>query len=260
MTELTVTEKEKILISGKVEKYDSLSNLCSWNKSFKVKIGDIYGIFKPKDGEREYLRPAVTGGTYYKREYASYLINKFLGFNLIPATVIIEIDGNIGSLQEFIPNAKIAMKHKEKELEKFCQEFINLFALDYIIYNSDRNWYNILVTENKLYAIDNGLSFGNDDLRMDYINYVSPNLSEIYVIMEKIKHFLKSHDKYEELQKLLQNLLKPGEIDACFARMKYLAEFISQNKRLPVTKESALWHILLGRHSQKNRKILPFWP
>lgn len=252
MTELTVTEKEKILISGKVEKYDSLSNLCSWNKSFKVKIGDIYGIFKPKDGEREYLRPAVTGGTYYKREYASYLINKFLGFNLIPATVIREIDGNIGSLQEFIPNAKIAMKHKEKELEKFCQEFINLFALDYIIYNSDRNWYNILITKNKLYAIDNSLAFGHDNFRIDYINYISPEISKIYVIMEKINCFLKSQDKHEELQKLLQNLLKPGEIDACFARMNYLVKFISQNTRLPI-KNNFFWSFF-----KKNE--LPFWP
>ncbi|MEK7627653.1 MAG: hypothetical protein AAB397_03670 [Patescibacteria group bacterium] len=77
MTELTVTEKEKILISGKVEKYDSLSNLCSWNKSFKVKIGDIYGIFKPKDGEREYLRPAVTGGLTIKESMPVILLINF---------------------------------------------------------------------------------------------------------------------------------------------------------------------------------------
>ncbi|OWK26758.1 MAG: hypothetical protein US76_03490 [Parcubacteria group bacterium GW2011_GWA2_38_13b] len=258
MTELT--EKEKALEINEVEKCDS-SNLGSWNKSFKVKLrGDIYGIFKPKDGEMDYLRPAITGGTYYQRERAGYLVDKFLGFELIPITVIREIDGKIGSLQNIIPNAKTAMKHKKEELEKFHQKFISLFALDYIIYNSDRNWYNILIKEGKLYAIDNSLSFGHDNFRIDYINYISPEISEIYVIMKKMNRFLKSQEEREELHKLLQDLLKTGEIDACFARIEYLTDFISRNKRLPVIKENTLWHILSGRHSKKNRKIMPFWP
>ena len=251
MTELT--KKERALEINEAEKCDS-SNLGSWNKSFKVKLrGDIYGVFKPKDGEMDYLRPAITGGTYYQRERASYLIDKFLGFELVPTTVIREIAGKIGSLQEFIPNAKTALRCKKEELKKFHKEFANLFALDYIIYNSDRNWYNILATKNKLYAIDNSLTFGYNDLRIDYIDYVSPNISEIYVIMEEIKRFLETQNKREELQKLLQDLLKTGEIDACFARMEYFVRFILKNKILPIIKDGLFW-------KSKTKRILPFWP
>lgn len=251
---MELTEKEEILETNEA-RYVSLFSLGYWNKSFKVKLReDIYGIFKPKDGERDYLRPAVTGGTYYKREYASYLVDKFLGFNLIPTTIIGEIDGKIGSLQEFIPDAKTTSRCKKEELEKFHKEFLNLFALDYIIYNSDRNWGNCLVAKNKFYAIDNGLTFGNDALWIAYAKkYIISDFSEIYVITEKIKRLLESQDKREKLQEILQFLLKKGETDACFARMEYFTQFISKYEKLPIVRG------IFFRRS-KTKKIMPFWP
>lgn len=52
----------------------------------------IGGVFKP--------------GYRYKSERAAYLVDKFFKFDLIPTTVIRNIEGKEGSFQQFIPNAK----------------------------------------------------------------------------------------------------------------------------------------------------------
>ena len=71
------------------------------NQTLYIKLkNDGSVVFKPKDGEAEMLAHLEQ----YKRERAAYLVDRFMGLNLIPATVIREIDGKIGSAQEFIPD------------------------------------------------------------------------------------------------------------------------------------------------------------
>lgn len=72
------------------------------------------GVFKPKNGEN---KSYDTSGSFFKRERASYLVDKFLGFNLVPPTVIREIDGQIGSVQEFIPDTDIFNQITRREEE-----------------------------------------------------------------------------------------------------------------------------------------------
>ena len=68
----------------------------------QLQLGDQTGlaIYKPRDGEAP-LWDFPTG-TLYKREYAAFLLDQFLGWNLIPLTVIRDGPYGIGSVQQYI--------------------------------------------------------------------------------------------------------------------------------------------------------------
>jgi len=155
------TPEEDILKS--YEKKESRLLRGVLNKVLFVELKDDgAGIFKPKSGEHEGLRKVVQAGTYFRRERAAYLVDRFLGFGLIPPTVIREIDGEIGSMQQFIPDAKTEYQVSKDELagDSSQQQLMKLWILDYIICSSDRK--DNLFKDGKIWAIDNGLSFGAD--------------------------------------------------------------------------------------------------
>lgn len=56
------------------------------------------GVFK--EGKRGSIRS----------ERAAYLVDKFLGFDLVPTTVIKTIEGKEGSFQRFIPDARTGLE------------------------------------------------------------------------------------------------------------------------------------------------------
>lgn len=101
----------------------------------------------------------------YNNERAAYLIDRFLGINLTPPTTIRTLDGETGSIQEFIPNAEIfeEIKFQKKSdydefMEKHKEEFMKMWVFDLIIGNFDRNISNFLFSDGRLYAIDHGHS------------------------------------------------------------------------------------------------------
>ena len=71
-----------------------------------------YAIFKPKIGEKSLHDFPI--GTLYKREYASYLISKMLGWPNVPPTSIVEIESiGIGSIPISIGSAHRTNIHKK---------------------------------------------------------------------------------------------------------------------------------------------------
>lgn len=142
----------------------------------------IMGVLKPHDGEDlEEEKRRFSIESLYSREVASYLIDKALGFGLVPPTVVREFNWEnkqkIGSLQLFIPEEeavdmwsaiqsgrnivdirKALRNPKPSPIERACQ----LTAVfDYIIANPDRHSENILIKndDSGFYLIDNGFSF-----------------------------------------------------------------------------------------------------
>jgi len=221
------TDKEKEL---KERKKDYSRDLGGYGGVFFVKLKDDgEGIFKPKNKEREFLGRRVEPGTYYKRERAAYLVDRFLGFNLVPPTVIREIDGEIGSFQEFIPEAKMwhEIRQKDRDKESLKTEMFKLWIFDFIIWNSDRHESNFLLDKNgkKAYAIDNGLSFTADPLIL-WKNFDGEPVP--IEIQEKIKQFSSPEDKKSILKDLLKELLPEEEVTACFKRIEKIAKLIEK--------------------------------
>jgi len=205
------------------------------NKVYIIEFNGGLGIFKPKSGEAFTATETLPGS---QRERAAYLVNKFLGFDLIPATVIREIDGEVGSLQEFIPDTKAY----DGELDKFS--LIDLGLLDYINFNRDRHPANLLTekTNNKkIYAIDNGLTFTKIKMLGGGFIKDYPDVVKIRDIIfcdtpipentrERIEEFLSNKEEKELLRGSLSELLGHNNTEACFKRIEKVGQFAKKGK------------------------------
>lgn len=197
---------------------------------------DGSGVFKPKHGEK-YVFEEVEEGTYYKRERATYLVDRFLGFGLVPPTSIREIDGEVGSLQQFIPNAITPAEASIKRVRKLPKDqFITLWLFDYLTRNADRHNGNVFIVKERIYAIDHGLSFSSVPVRFEpyydydkenrYPNFYDEKVSEETV--RKIKLLAESEQNRHFLRELLLKLLPENEVNAFFVRLDRIAKMLEK--------------------------------
>ena len=114
-------------------------------------------VYKPERGERPLwdFPPGL-----YRREIAAYLLSEALGWGLVPFTTRREGPLGDGSLQLFVP-ADFRQHYftlLEQEEHRAALERICLF--DLVANNADRKSGHCLwVPDDRIYAIDNGLSF-----------------------------------------------------------------------------------------------------
>lgn len=225
------------------EKEHSMSLNGGINKALFVSLlGDGSGVFKSRAGECQGLRYYIETGTFMYRERAAYLVDRFLSFNLVPPTVIREIDGQIGSFQQFIPDAVLGIKvAKDKLMEDpYQQQLMRMWVFDYIIHNSDRHNENFLLHEpldesdlvgKKIHAIDNGLSFSPDKLRL-YGDFFDQQLPKDILI--NLESFLANEINQQLCADLLAELISAKEVANCMWRIKNVTGLIKKhNGMLP---------------------------
>jgi uncharacterized repeat protein (TIGR03843 family) len=119
--------------------------------------GDVplLGVYKPQSGERP-LRDFQRG--LHRRERASYLLSRILGWPAIPPTVIRDGPHGEGSVQMFI--------HADSEETYFTmrdehsEKFEPIAGFDIVVNNADRKGGACLKdADGKVWAIDQGLTF-----------------------------------------------------------------------------------------------------
>jgi len=214
-------EKLRSATEDKIESYERESdkNLGGGvNTTLLVKLKDDGSvIFKPKNGENENWKELVQ----YKRERAAYLVDRFLDFGLVPPTVIRDIDGAVGSAQEFIPDALSGHEYEhvlqadDVNIDKYeLKEKLYLF--DYIIANGDRHGNNWLVKNGRVIAIDHGVSF--------WPWTDSPSIEFPKEWVEKIKKLIDSTETYQILCDLLSELLPQKDVEAFKKRLTLITE------------------------------------
>ena len=101
--------------------------------------------------------------------------------------------------------------------------------LDYIIWNLDRHGGNFLVKEEKMYAIDNGLSFGRDS----FGPYSRDTLFDFAVPKDLILKCIEivNNEKMLEIMKIsLEEHLPEDEINACIWRIKNLVKILGDKR------------------------------
>ena len=154
------TEKIKSAKVSSSEKLDA----GGANSSFKVTFEDgSHGVWKPRDGEDTFLREGIPGGTQYKREAAAYAVAQVVGISdLMPPTTVREVDGKIGSMQQFVEGGRVA--HRVFGPGKYDGEtdLKRAAVFDYLVGNTDRHDGNYMLTYKesiggKLNLIDHGL-------------------------------------------------------------------------------------------------------
>jgi len=121
--------------------------------------GDVAAIYKPRAGERPLHD--FPDGTLCQREVAAYEISAFLGWDIVPPTVLREGPLGIGSVQLFVPHDPEEHYFVLVDDPRFHDELLRIATFDLIINNADRKGSHILRAEDdgRLRGIDHGVTF-----------------------------------------------------------------------------------------------------
>ena len=156
-----VSQKKALaaLHNGKLEVIGRMP--WSSNATFLIDVfyeGDVLqGIYKPVRGERP-LWDFPEG--LYHREAASFELSNFLGWDIVPPTIIRDGPLGDGSIQLFIP-CDLSINYFEILKDKANHEsLMKVCIFDFVANSTDRKGGHCLLDpQGKVWAIDNGLTF-----------------------------------------------------------------------------------------------------
>jgi hypothetical protein len=215
--ERTEHDSLAILKSGEI----TASKLVPWGSNYTFAVGletpdgqDMLAIYKPRSGESPLYD--FPDGTLFKREVASYLLSKRLGWNLVPPTVIRSGPHGVGSLQLYIepepdgPELRHFWGQNHPEVER-------LILFDHITNNADRKIGHCLRdAKGKVWGIDHGLTFNHvPKLRTVLWQMVGEPISP--ALLADLSRICMESD---EIRAEFARLLSRAEIDALFARIE----------------------------------------
>lgn len=233
---LPKSPEEQILESGVTADCRNLGGGCNETVFVNI-VDDGAGIFKPVSGEREKLREGIPQGTYYKRERAAFLVSEMLGFDFVPPTVIREVDGKIGSAQQFIEETTPLRFSDQSTISQ--EDLVKLWIFDLLIGNSDRHSGNALVKDGRVIPIDHGLSFNSIYLRV-YKDFPGKEIPE--EIVENLQKFSDWENNRKVLHHLLLELLSQEEVDAFFDRLDKITGLLMEQKKIPADQIESIFN------------------
>ena len=114
-------------------------------------------VYKPARGERP-LWDFPSG--LHRREVAAYVLSEELGLGVVPVTVD-RPDGPYGpgSVQRLVPEDGTSHYFTLREEPRWHPVLQAIAAFDVVANNADRKSGHVLLAEDRLWAIDNGLAF-----------------------------------------------------------------------------------------------------
>ena len=159
--QLPLEERSELLHTGEITAYE----VVPWgsNYTFLVALADksgeprTIGIYKPRQGEAPLWD--FPDGTLYQREYAAYRLCRWLGWELVPETIIRE-DGpyGVGTVQIYIEPEEET--HYFSLRETHADDLRRMALFDLITNNADRKGGHLFKgKDGKVYGIDHGLTF-----------------------------------------------------------------------------------------------------
>jgi len=184
-------------------------------------IADLAGqemvcIYKPRAGERPLWD--FPDGCLAHREYAAYLVSEYLGFNVVPLTVLRDGPYGEGMAQEWIT------VDESVDLAKFFATdhpgLRSMALFDAIVNNTDRKIGHLLpINDDVVFGCDHGVTFHVEDkLRTVLWQWAGDSLTTNEIeILKKAVISLEG-----ELRTQLETLLTTQEIDALAARVQRL--------------------------------------
>lgn len=125
----------------------------------RVDAGERFAVYKPRRGERPLWD--FPPGTLYRREVAAFEVSAFLGWGLVPPTVLREGPLGVGSVQQFVVHDPQEHYFSLIEDERLHPRLAQLATFDLLINNADRKGGHVLRVPDadRLVGIDHGLTF-----------------------------------------------------------------------------------------------------
>ncbi|MED5580388.1 MAG: SCO1664 family protein [Nitrospinota bacterium] len=218
--------ESKILEGGLVQQGSNYTFIVE----LQSKTFNFWGIYKPFKGERPLWD--FPYGTLHYRERCSYIISDFLGWNIVPPTVIRGGPHGEGSMQFCVHYDGESNYYTLRDSYK--ERMILIACFDLLVNNRDRKpGHCFRSTDGKIWGIDHGLTF-----------HVEPKLRS--VIWDFCGHELcpkrlndigrLAAELEEEKTKLSEELLELLEEDEFEIFRKRVAGFI-KNPKLPTVEE-----------------------
>lgn len=119
----------------------------------------LFAVYKPEEG----MRPLwdFPAETLPRREVAAHLVSDFLGWEVVPPTVLRDGPHGPGSVQLFVPHNPAEHYFQLVEQPRWHAPLTRLAMFDLVTNNADRKGGHILrhLHDDGLYGIDNGLTF-----------------------------------------------------------------------------------------------------
>lgn len=155
-----VERPDDLLLSGEIDVLGRMPWSSNLTMLVEVHLNGrtAQAVYKPGKGERP-LHDFPPG--LYLREIAAYELSAWLGWDLVPATVLRpDAPMGAGSLQRFIDADFEEHYFTLFEDESFHDQLRRLCLFDLLANNTDRKGGHLLLdADDKIWAIDNGLSF-----------------------------------------------------------------------------------------------------
>jgi uncharacterized repeat protein (TIGR03843 family) len=191
----------------------------SSNATFLVELAldgaTALAVYKPGQGERPLwdFPPGL-----FRREIAAYLLSEALGWGLVPPTAP-RGDGPLGegSLQLFVPADFRQHYFTLVETDEHRETLQRICLFDLVANNADRkSGHCLLVPDDRIYAIDNGLTFhAEPKLRTVIWDFGEEPIAP--TLLEDLRRVLS-----DDLPPALAALLDPDELRALKRRARGL--------------------------------------
>jgi len=213
VTDATVT---RVLAEGEMEVHGRIAGSSNATLLVTCRRGsdEFLAVYKPAKGERPLWD--FPGGLY-RREVAAYVLSESLGWGLVPETVAREdAPFGPGSVQRFVDEDGTSHYFTLRDEPKWHPTLMKLCAFDVVANNADRKSGHVLLAEERLWAIDNGLCFNrHDKLRTVIWDFGGAELDD--VTLEDLLRL-----ERDGLPAALRALIEADEVAATFERLTWL--------------------------------------
>jgi uncharacterized repeat protein (TIGR03843 family) len=156
-------EVERVLVEGDMEVHGRIAGSSNATLLVTCRLHgeELLAVYKPLKGERPLWD--FPGGLF-RREVAAYVLSETLGWGLVPETVV-RAEGPFGqgSVQRFVHEDGTSHYFTLRDEPKWHPVLMRLGAFDVVANNADRKSGHVLLAEDRLWAIDNGLCFNTQD-------------------------------------------------------------------------------------------------
>ncbi|MBW3604890.1 MAG: SCO1664 family protein [Actinobacteria bacterium] len=154
----------RLLRDAELELLGVLAGASNHTLLVRLNSGDTgedrqFAVYKPQRGERPLWD--FPAGTLCRREVAAYRISAFLGWGLVPPTVLRAGPLGMGSVQQFVLHDPAEHYFTLVEDPARHDRLAQLATFDLLVNNADRKGGHVLrvVEADRLVGIDHGLTF-----------------------------------------------------------------------------------------------------
>jgi hypothetical protein len=235
--QLTDQQKEEFLRTAKVLKQRQLSVGVTGTQRLTMtdgkltldahfqRIDESKAVFQGQRGNELIFRDC------YKFNVAAYMLDRMIGLNMVPVSIVRRIGGRDGALTWWVPD--VAMMERDRTAKKIAapdpehwnSQMCQVRVFNELVYNMDANQTNLLITKDwHIWAIDFSRAFR----RHDTIRFAA-NLTHIdRGLLEHIRKL-----DANEVRAKLKPCLMEAEIKGLLARRdKIVAHFDDRIARL----------------------------